>query len=356
MYPADKTACGFYRMTEPARALREQGHDVQVVLPAGRTGDVGLNGFQDEHGNLVGVTTPEDADVMVFQRITMGQLAQAIPLIRAKGIAVVVDMDDDLTAIDPRNIAWTAMHPKMGKPGHSWDNATRACMAATLVTVSTPALLATYAPHGRGVVLENCVPAAYLDVEHHDSDVIGWPGSVHSHPGDPMVAGSAPSRLVHEGHRFMVVGDGEGAREAFGLPKEPETTGFVELADWPRAVTRLGVGMAPLVDTRFNAAKSFLKPLEMSACGVPWVASPRAEYTRFHRLGAGILADKPSRWYRHLRDLATNPAMRDELSAAGRQVAADWTVEGRAWRWLEAWASALELERQAAAAGALARS
>ena len=148
----------------------------------------------------------------------------------------------------------------------------------------------------------------------------------------------------------MIVGNGEGAQGAFALEHEPETTGLVELADWPGAVTRLGIGIAPLADTKFNRGKSALKVLELSACGVPWVASPRAEYTRFHRQGCGVLADKPSRWYRHLRDLAGNPAMRDEMSAAGRDVAARWTIEGNAWKWAAAWEDALKVQRQAAVA------
>jgi glycosyltransferase involved in cell wall biosynthesis len=350
VYPADRTGCGFYRLIAPSEALRAAGHDVTVVLPRDRTGDVGLNGLQDEHGNLVAVQTPPDADVMVFQRITMAQLAQAVPLIRARGIAVVIDMDDNLTCIDPRNIAWEALHPRAGRPEHTWANATRACAAATLVTVSTPALLDTYAPHGRGVVVPNCVPASYLAVEHVDSDVIGWPGSVHSHPGDLEVVGSAVSRLVQDGHRFLAVGEGIGVGRDLGLPGDPDATGLVDLPDWPAAVARLGVGIAPLRDTKFNSGKSWLKPLEMAAVGVPWVASPRAEYQRLHRLGCGLLADKPNRWHRALRDLAGDPARRMELSEAGRQVATAWTIEGNAWRWAQAWADALAVQRQAASA------
>jgi hypothetical protein len=347
VYPADKTGCGYYRMIWPARVLAAQGHTVEVVLPKGRSGNVGLDGMVDENGRLVSVTVPPDADVMVFQRITMDQLSQAIPLIRELGVAVVVDMDDDLTCIDPRNIAWTAMHPKMGTAGHTWDNATRACIAATVVTVSTPALLRTYAPHGRGVVLENCVPASYLDVEHHNSAVVGWPGSVHSHPGDLPMLGSSISRLVGEGHRFAAVGEGIGVRDALGLGVEPAATGVVPIERWPQAVATLGVGVAPLKDTKFNAAKSWLKPLEMAACGVPWVASPRAEYQRLHKRGCGLLADKPSRWYRLLRDLAADPGRRADMSAAGRAVAAELTIEGNAWRWLEVWEHAAAVERQA---------
>lgn len=332
----------------PAAALRAQGHDVTVVYPDLRTGEVGLRGSQNAAGTLVSVEFPPDADVIVLQRVTMVQLAQAVALIRARGVAVVVDMDDDLSRIDPRNIAWTVAHPKRGRPGHSWANAAKACLDATLVTVSTPALLKTYAPHGRGVVIDNFVPAKFLDVDHRDSDTIGWPGSVHSHPGDLQVVGPAAARVVREGHPFLAVGEGIGVREALGLRSEPSATGLVPLAGWAAAVARLGVGMAPLADTSFNSAKSRLKILEMSAVGVPWVASPRAEYTRFHKLGCGRLATTPKDWYRQLRELAGSAALREELSLAGRSVAARNTIERNSWRWAAAWEQAWKAQRQAA--------
>lgn len=355
VYPADTAGCGQYRMILPGGALRAQGHDVHVVLPRNRAGDVGLTGTQDEHGNLLSIIPPPGADVMVFQRITHWQLPQAIPLLRAQGVAVVVDMDDDLTTVDPRNVAWTAMHPRYGRPGHTWNNATRACLDATLVTVSAPALLRVYAPHGRGVVLENRVPQRYLDVPHLDSDVIGWPGSVHSHPGDLRVVGQSVGRLIREGHRFMTVGTGIGVRQELGLDADPPASGLIPIERWPEAVARLGVGMAPLADTAFNRSKSFLKLIEMSACGVPWVASPRAEYARLHHQGVGLLADKQRDWYRKLKMLATDPTMRREMSEQGRAVAARHTIEGNAWRWMDAWQWAYDLQRHAASVPAGSR-
>jgi glycosyltransferase involved in cell wall biosynthesis len=348
-YPADRYGCGFYRLMAPAVALRAQGHDVTIVMPDERTGDAaGLRGYQDEAGTIIDVSVPPDADVMVFQRITMLQLAAAIPIIRAKGVAVVVDMDDDLTAIDPRNVAFTSMHPRHGKPGHSWQAAALACRDATLVTVSTKGLLRTYAQHGRGVVVDNYVPAGYLDVEHHDSDLLGWPGTIHSHPGDLPALGASLARLLREGARFLNVGDGEGLRDALGLEQDPPATGFVPLERWPDEIARIGVGVAPLADTKFNRGKSRLKVLEMSACGVPWVASPRAEYTRMQQeAGVGLLADKPSDWYRKLSRLLVNPRQRADMSAAGREYAAGQTIEGNAWRWWEAWSLAYQ-RRQAA--------
>jgi len=115
---------------------------------------------------------------------------------------------------------------------------------------------------------------------------------------------------------------------------------------WPAGVAKLGVGIAPLADTRFNKSKSFLKPLEMSALGVPWVASPRAEYVRLHRKGVGALADTPRRWHKELSRLLSSPRLRAERAEAGRAVAETMRVRDNAWRWIEAWERAALLQKE----------
>lgn len=344
VFPADPYGCGSYRLIWPAQALRAQGHDVRIVPPSNRTG---IGGDIDTRtGKLVNVRIPPDADVIVMQRVSLKHLSAGIRMIRAQGVAVVVDMDDDLTKIDPNNPAFWAMKTDSGDPRHNWRNAHQACLDATLVTVSTPALLPVYAPHGRGVVLENCVPARYLDVPHVDNPVMGWPGSTHSHPFDLQEVGPAVARLTREGHTYRGVGPVEGLRDALGLEADPEVSGSVELDEWPHALARLGVGLAPLADTGFNAAKSRLKIVELSSCGVPWVASPRAEYARFHqRTGVGLLAERPKDWYRQLKRLVTDPALRQDQSDAGRSAMAAETIEANAWRWMEAWDKAWKVER-----------
>jgi hypothetical protein len=290
---------------------------------------------------------PRDADVIVMQRVSRQQLSVAIPMMRAKGVAVVVDMDDDLTKIDPSNPAFWAMHSDYGNRHHNSRNAHQACLAATLVTVSTPALLSVYAPHGRGVVLENRIPESYLDVPHDVSNTsVGWAGWTGSHPMDLNEVGPSIQRLAREGIHYYGVGPPHGLKEALGLPDDPPVSGSVEIEDWAAAVATLGVGLVPLADTRFNAAKSHLKGLEMSACGVPWVASPRAEYVKLQkRLGVGLLAKDPKDWYRHIKRLATDDTLRAEQSQAGREAAKDWTIEGNAHLWMEAWEQAYLTQR-----------
>lgn len=338
-YPADQQGCGHFRVIWPAEALRAQGHDVEIV----RTQDRRVVLHMEDH---VVKDVDVDADVVVFQRLTHPYMAQAVSVLRRKGVAVVVDIDDDLKAVHPSNPAFAGLHPRNRATEHSWHHLSAACQDATLVTVSTPALLSIYAAHGRGQVLYNYLPDLYFGLPRTDSDVIGWPASFHSHPNDPDAVGGAVARLVSEGARFVMRGDPEGAGKAFGLLEDPPGGG-VPVTEWPAAVASLGIGIAPLADTRFNAAKSWLKPLELSAAGVPWVASPRAEYARLHKLGAGVLAERPRAWYRELKRLRESEALRLELSEAGRDVAAGLRLVDQAWRWAEAWQRALEIQRTA---------
>jgi glycosyltransferase involved in cell wall biosynthesis len=352
VFPADQQGCGYYRLIWPAQELARQGHDVVVVDPKDRDRSLAA---QMDGGHVVSVRIPDDADVIVFQRVTHRFLAEAIPLIRSSGRAVVVDMDDDLTCIHPANPAFHKIHPTGPNALHSWQNTLTACDAATLVTTSTDALVDRYARRASGFVLRNAVPARYLRVEHEDSDVVGWAGSVHSHPTDLQVMGSAVAQLLQVGHAFKLVGPTSGVHTALGISQrfELESTGIIkDLMEWPSGVSTLGIGVAPLAESKFNAAKSWLKPLEYAAVGVPCVVSPRVEYTRLARLGVGWVARDPREWRKKLQILIKSRAMRLELSDRGRKVAEEHTIEGNAWRWLEAWTRAFELERS----GALTRS
>lgn len=351
VYPADRWGCGSHRLVWPAEALRRQGHDVTIVATQDRHVEMTIDNRVDR---VVAVNVPDDVDVVVLQRVTHRYLAQAVSVLREQGRTVVIDVDDDLASIHPSNPAWRALHPgrlhgRVGKGVdlHSWRNLGVACREASLVTATTPALVERYG-HGHGVVLPNYLAEHYYDVPHEDSDLLGWPASLRSHPNDPEVVGNAVTRLVDQGFRLHVASVADGVGQAFGLDDDDavsRVTESIALYDWPAELARLGVGIAPLADTRFNEAKSWLKPLELSAVGVPWVGSPRADYRRLHRLGCGVLVDRPKDWYRVLRSLLTDQNRRSELSAAGRAVAATLRLEDHAWRWWEAWDYALSRDR-----------
>jgi hypothetical protein len=345
VYPADVTGCGHFRLIWPAQELQRLGYDVTVMPPNER----GAFHAEIKNNQVTKVAYPRDADVIVLQRVSHKYLAQAVDVIRRDGVAVIMDIDDDLSTIHPNNPAWAMLHPKSGGgtnvQDHSWQHVELAARSATLTIVSSDALAAKY----RGIhgtrVLHNRVPNHYLDVSHEDSDVVGWCGSAWTHPDDGPEVGPAVARLVNAGHRFAFVGPRDYVARSFGITDDDFTcTGGVPIEEWPGYLTQLGIGIAPLADTKFNSAKSWLKPMEYAALGIPCVMSPRAEYLRLHReTGIGVLADRPKEWYRELRKLVEDVAYRQEAGARAREAAAKLTYADHAWRWMEVWDEANRL-------------
>lgn len=345
--PADAYGCGHYRLAWPADVLKKAGHDV-VTVPPVKGGGFLAKFTEDDNGKkvLTGLQVPGDADVIVLQRPAHEYQPQMIDMIRDNGIAVVVDMDDDMSSIDRHNVAYDMYSHRTNTP-YSWKYALESCKRATFVTTSTRTLQKVYAPHGRGAVLDNYVPAATLTDRHEDTGYFGWAGTTQSHPNDLQMAGRTVDRLQDEGHRFRVVGGPSKVQGALKLKREVEYTGPVDLVDWVKTIGRsYDVGIIPLAPSAFNTAKSRLKGIEHMAAGVPWISSPREEYRRLHReSGCGFLAETPKDWYAHLIKLLGDEVLRKEQTEMGMEYMKDQTYQAQAWRWLEAWETAVKVQR-----------
>jgi glycosyltransferase involved in cell wall biosynthesis len=343
-YPADQGGCGFYRLIHACRHLIAQGADLDYVVeddPAER--QLQALWFDGPNGrHVVDAITP-DADIVVLQRPLRSHLPGAIRSLQAKGVRVVVEIDDDFEHISPRNISWTSVQPHLS-PGRNRAHLREACELADLVTVSTPALADVYGRHGRVVVIPNCVPRDYLLLRQdpHDDLYVGWSGSTETHPDDLQQCRTGIARAIAAtGAKMAVVGTGKDVRKNLGLAETPLASGWRTLADYPEALAQFDVGIVPLELSPFNEAKSWLKGLEMAAVGVPFVASPTQQYRALTAEGAGLLAETPRQWEGIVKALLRDDDRRAELAAAGRAVAERWTIEGNIERWTDAWAQAL---------------
>lgn len=344
VFPADVWGCGHYRMIWPGQALKEQGYDVDVIIPGEGSGI----GGSVVNGRVTALNLHQDADVFVMQRPTNIMAVDLIRLLREAGKTVVVDMDDDLTRIHPANAAFRMLHPKWS-PHNNWELAVEGCKLATMVTVSTPLLLERYGKFNNTRVLRNCVPAKFLEVEHpHDTEPVwGWGGALLSHPDDLPILGTTVQAMKQLGFDFHIIGHPEGTGRALGLMRDPDGPGSVAFDEWIPHLTQLAVGAAPLADTAFNRSKSWLKPLEYAAAGVPFVASNTAEYTELCNQGAGFVVNNRGRsWTAAVKKLLTDDAFRFEQSEAARAVAATFTIEEHAWRWLETWEVAHQINQK----------
>lgn len=354
--PADTAGCGYYRLIWAAEHLQTLGHDIEIQYPKAKEQNDGKESGLEVHfrgdardeanAEITDVKVPNDADVLVMQRLSHNWHAKVIEILRAKGVAMVIDMDDDLSNIHPDNKAFVNYHPRNYRTPFSWKNVEQACKLATLVTVSTKQLLGVYARHGRGHVIDNYVPERYLQIKVDQDKVFGWPGTTDSHPNDLQVTGGAVQSLIEDGYDFRIIGPISRAMQALRLKEQPNHTGVVKMDNWAAEIARLQTVLAPLAPTAFNTGKSRLKLIEASSVGVPWVASPRAEYRRFHQeSGAGLLVDNRKEWYKGVKQLMDDASMRQELGEKGRQHMQDQTVEKNAWRLWEAWTRALEIQR-----------
>lgn len=338
--PSDRSGCGYYRLIHPARVLQQQGADVDVrTMGGGPTvlWDTNWKGQAEPppSARVVGVE-PFDADILVIQRPTRRVWCEAVPLLQAAGLRVVVDVDDLLDALHPRHIGRDAFQARTSPHSNSsWTELV--CQQADVVTCSTPALLQRYG-YGHGVVLPNLVPQEYLQRPRKDSDALGWSGTIGTHPGDLEVTGGAVGSVLtaRPGWRLSVIGDGRGVAQALRAPLSC-ASGWLPFELYPDALAGLSVGMVPLAPNQFNNAKSCLKMAEMASLGVAPVGSPTPDNLRLNRAGVGLIADSRGAWRRHLLSLTGNGERRREVAGRSREAMAGFTYEGHAGRWWDAW-------------------
>lgn len=340
-YAMDRTACGHYRVVWPSEALAKAGYpSAKIVYPDEESG---VRVDLDHHKQVKGVVVPSDCTAVLLQRPTSEMLVETIPFMQAKGIKVIVDIDDDLGSINPRHPSWQALHnERTGAPGHTWKATQRACAIADRVIASTPALLDRYARHGRGVVCRNSLPSLpSILVDCLDQPLtVGWPGLIDTHPDDLRVLGAAFHRLglpVHIIGAAPLVPHLVPSRILGGV--EPTFHGTVQFDQWLPTIEEVlgggrGIGVAPLEPSRFNMAKSWIKPLEMAAAGVPVVSSDTPEYLA---LGIGLFASKPKQWLAQLRRLADSVDFRLAEIERNREIAAKHVYDNDLETWFNAW-------------------
>jgi hypothetical protein len=130
-----------------------------------------------------------------------------INILRSNGIAVIVDMDDDMSTIHPENGAY---HMYRTTRVHRSPGSTRPCPADRHHGHHVHATVGQGVRRsGRGRVLDNYIPEKLLDMPSFPIGTFGWAGTTKSHPNDPQVTAPTAEKLVSEGHTFQIVGGDE---------------------------------------------------------------------------------------------------------------------------------------------------
>lgn len=351
--PSDDTGCGSYRIIWPAAMVAAAHPDWQVEIY--RPTDIKLG--HDDKGRLValGGFDPVGVDVVLMQRVGNPRVLALMHWLQTQGTAVVLDADDALWAIHRSNVAYQSWN----STGNHWQYVDAAARDADLVTVTTRRLAERYGRHGRVEILPNRVPAGVTELRNGREDGplrFGWPGYVGTHPVDLHAVGNAAARvLATTDAECLIVGDGQGILTAWGLREESgrvQATGALPMDRYFGALTQLDVGLVPLEDSLFNRCKSGLKASELSAAGVPVVATPTPAHTELAKEGFPLLtADSPREWYEQLHRLITIDDLRAETAERALEAARRHSMENHVEQWATAWQRAAQRRSRLQVAG-----
>ena len=334
--PVGADGCGYYRCYQPLAELRRRGHN--VMLP--ERGMVWLPDAELNAGQI---------DVFAGQLLT-GPRGMELWESWAGKTSLVYDIDDDVFSSDHEGSLWHRL-PECR------DIAAYLISISDLVTVSTEPLVDVVKQYNSNVmVLPNCVHEDLLTLERAPRErvTVGWSGGT-SHLRDFRYAAPMISKFVarNPGVDFHFVGaDYSPIREwkAPGTRPDREPPGRVRHTPWTPdlwdfyAGVDFDIGVAPLDPAgAFNRCKSYLRALEYAARGIPVVASDCEAYRGFVQHGVtGFLVRYDHEWGRYLRDLVNDEAMREEMGAAAKRLAARWTIQERYGAWERAYEGVMD--------------
>lgn len=320
--------CAWYRCHVPGYELKRQGN--YVVLE-----------------NQIDRATLELFDVIVFQRHIHPIILDAINYANSIGKLTVYELDDDIWHLDRNNPAYDYWNDQV-----KLKQAEACIRACQIVTTPTPYLarqLAKFNPNV--VILPNMLPGYCWNVvprkQKTDKVKVGWAGST-SHWSDLEIVTGLVGQLLSEFPQVEIhlAGMAEYPFKENERIIKHESVRIEELAD---LIKILDIGLAPVIDSPFNRAKSDLKFLEYGIAWIPFIGSKVEAYIHTIDQGEnGFLATNPKDWLKYTSRLIEDVDLRVEMAKAAHDHALSRTIEKNVWLWekayqIEGWEETREL-------------
>ncbi|HEU4541737.1 MAG TPA: glycosyltransferase [Jiangellaceae bacterium] len=316
-HPHAADGSGFYRYYQPFKHLA-RGSDHRILLPEPGTK------FVPEDDQL------EEIDMISGQRFCGNDGLMLWEHWKDK-VLLVCETDDDVLNPD----TWSGLahwfDPKV------LDTFRKVVTIADLVTVSTEPLAEQMRQYNENViVVPNHIDGdlLYHDRPRRDRLTVGWAGGM-SHMMDWEIVADA-TRSVFDKHPDVDM-------HFVGIDYSPLLHRTCRYTPWKLDTWEyfksidFDIGVAPLAATTFNDSKSHIKALEYMALGIPVLASDRPAYRDLVVDGVtGFLASSEDEWRTRLTELINDEAMRAEMGAKGREVAAGWTIQQGWKKWRDA--------------------
>ena len=300
------TGVGFYRIGQPVEFIKKQlGTDCRITPFTGKNRPTGLVERKDAptwtDKTLMEIT--KGADVIICNSLySEDELLKILNLRRWSGAKLVFDIDDDLYAVATDN-------PAHKNVPHLIRTFEKCLSIADGVTVSTPALKELYKslnpniyvnPNGQNIQFWSKIKSP----KQHKGIRIGWRGA-QGHGGDIALVKPALDELKK---KYDITFCTLGVEPKF---KPDEHWKFVGTLDFPKTLAKmdLDIAVVPLIDKRYNRAKSNIAVCEFSMLKIPCVASPVENQKD---MGGVLYAKNNYEWYEQLERLIKDKALRKQ--------------------------------------------
>lgn len=235
---------------------------------------------------------------------------------------LIFEIDDDFLSIDQS-------HPEYDLYKEKNDTIRLLLEEADDVTVSSPILKDRFSEYNSNItVIPNVLderiwyPHMINNDEHNfkKSIDIVYIGS-NTHSGDLELIRPAVERIKKWGGEngyiieFYIVGGSKNDAEWYKkiiVPKGLEN--YIDFIKWIKEVNTFTFAVAPLVDSKINNAKSYLKYLDYSALGLPGIYSDRVPFKSVITNRAnGLLCDSDDEWFQAMKEFIEDPSFRNQI-------------------------------------------
>jgi glycosyltransferase involved in cell wall biosynthesis len=312
--PLQPNGCAWYRCLLPMKELEKKGWEVGMGFP----------GFSEQHG--FGLLIPDKKaihgwDIIVLKLMMLEGIVDQIPKAKAVGQKIVIDIDDHHAGLEKTNMAYIATDPKTNAKNNR-DHYFRSMEMADALITSTPFLKEFYEkkyPDKPIYLVRNGINLEHFAMRKDKSGLfptIGWVGATPWRSGDletlnPFVGNFIEKNQLRFHHSGAIL-NAPTVQEQMGIPvKSFSSQPMKPILTYGELFNRIDIGLVPLREVEFNRAKSFIKGLEYSAAGVPFISEDIEEYSYlYNEYGIGRVAKTEDQWLSHLEDLK-NPKTRN---------------------------------------------
>ena len=332
-------ACPRIRLHGPLQKMAEKGWIEFVDISRSEARDYQLD-----------VNRLRELEVLIVQRNFAAAYSyrQLVNILGENRPKIVYEFDDAFDRLPPEHPGY-AYYQKMK------ENFEEYIRQADLVTVSTEVLREYYRPlNERMVVLPNTLneeiwqPVKKSSRKRKNSPARILFAGTKGHESDLAFILEPLVRILKEyGNRVELLLWGNELPELRALPNvrvlNSFRTSYLEYARILRGES-IDLALVPLTDHPFNRAKSHIKWLEYSACGIPGIYSDIPAYRQAieHGQTGLIVGNDPQEWETAIRDLIEHPQKRKRIAQkAMRAVRQNHTLERNLHLWREAYRSLL---------------